>query len=187
MPLTYPVDTTQKYTLLDTTQDPPVPITDAKGREKTGIAWPKEGGARLESSPNVQPLLDVHEPQPDYDPLTQRVVRLDPVDDLVEETRTYGWAIEDLSDAEKKQRAFDAAIEAGYDTGLGYSIALGDKDRADFTSMLMLLNAAGTPDTDMTQIADTTGTLHPISVGDLKPMLVQYGAYYLSVWTASKS
>ena len=96
------------------------------------------------------------------------------------------WPVNDYEYAYEPDRILTEAIEAGYDTGLGYTLALTEKDRSQFVSMLVLLREANAPDDMMTEIADNTGTLHQLSVQALRQLLVNYGAYYQTLWAASR-
>jgi hypothetical protein len=78
-------------------------------------------------------------------------------------------------------------LAAGYDTGFGYSLALGEADRNAFTQLLVLLREAGAPDDMQVSIADTNGHLHSVSVAQLRPMLVGYGLYYNQLWANYKA
>ena len=86
-----------------------------------------------------------------------------------------------------KDEAYANAIADGYDTGLGYRIGLGDKDRTQFVSTLVLLREANAPAVMITAIADNTGTLHQLSVQALRQLLVGYGTHYQALWSASKA
>lgn len=99
---------------------------------------------------------------------------------------TNGWSIVPLSTEEQKAATFRAAIEAGYDTGNGYRLALHEHDRNNFIGLLTLVNGLGAPDEATTTIGDIDGNLHSVTVAELKAMLMAYGLHYQAIWGASK-
>lgn len=110
MPLTYPVDLNEKYSLWDTNTGA---IYENDGRPVSGRNWPNGSGEQVKAlSDNLQWLLDVRDPKPAFDPATQKAVRLDPVADLVAETYTYGWQVVALTQEELDELARQADIDA---------------------------------------------------------------------------
>lgn len=109
MPQHYPVDPIKRFSKFNGNTAPPSLLKDGRN-----CKWPEEGGLPHRQA-NLLCLEEIHEPQPqagsDFDPLTHRAVRLDPVDDFVAETTTYGWVIEELSDIEKTAKARETQRE----------------------------------------------------------------------------
>ena len=113
MALTYPVDTTAKYTVYNKTLDQV--HLDGSGRPIIHRTWPRtDGMAIVNLDPDLVILLEVQEDQPVYDSATERIQRVDPVYDVVEETATYSWEIVSLTqdelDAIADREADDAQL-----------------------------------------------------------------------------
>jgi hypothetical protein len=93
--------------------------------------------------------------------------------------------------ASPKQVAFNVAIQNGFDTGLGFKLALGDQDRNAFTQMFVMINTAkekGLLQDDSPQaVADIDGELHTLTVAQLTDLLLAYGAHYKTLWATLKS
>jgi hypothetical protein len=97
------------------------------------------------------------------------------------------WQVDEYEYQSEPDRIYNQAIEAGYVTPMGYTLALTDKDRAQFVSMLVLLREAGVPDGMETAISDNSGSLHTLTVVQLRQLLVGYGLYYQNLWSTYKS
>lgn len=160
------------------------PVVDGKGRPQINRDYPVADGSEYVSD-TVMVLEQVEPTKPEITDI-QRLTRGEWVYDQAAQTASRPYVVVDIPADESKQTAFQVARDAGFNTGLGYSLGLQDQDRADFTSLLTLLTAAGAQDEMETSIADTEGVLHPIKVGALKPLLVQYGLYFQGIWAASK-
>lgn len=100
--------------------------------------------------------------------------------------------------AEQKQLNFQHIIEAGFDTGLGWKLALDNASRnlisgaaalivstvalyeevGDSTSKAAFLNSN-------THIKDSAGVLHKMTVQQAWQMIVAYGQYYQQTWIAT--
>ena len=110
MALTYPVDTTKRYTIWDTNTT--APFTN-NGRPRSGIEWPNTNGDPIPDLPaNWRILLDVQDAKPAYDAETQKLESVAPVADLVAETYTRGWNVVALTQEELDAKAREADIEA---------------------------------------------------------------------------
>lgn len=98
MPLTYPVDTNERYCVWETTFGTPY-----KGQEN--IAWPADGGAGpLDLSPNLVMLLRIINAQPAHDPATQKLEQTKTAD-VGAETYTIGWTVVALTAQEQADYA----------------------------------------------------------------------------------
>lgn len=92
--------------------------------------------------------------------------------------------------SDPRRLAFQVAIQNGFDSGLGFTLALGDADRSAFTQMLVLVTTAKeegliTDDTPQT-IADIDGKPHTLSTGEFTRLMLAYGAYYKGLWDQLK-
>ena len=86
-----------------------------------------------------------------------------------------------------KVEAAKAQVRAGYTVQPeGFTLALGDNDRNQFTQMLTLVQEAlslGLINNDTPQtIADKDGGKHTVSTLRLRQILVLYGLYYKGIW-----
>ena len=89
-----------------------------------------------------------------------------------------------------KVEAAKAQVRAGYTVQPeGFTLALGDSDRSQFTQMLTLVQEAlslGLIDNDTPQIiADKDGGKHTVSTLRLRQILVLYGLHYKGIWDAA--
>jgi len=85
------------------------------------------------------------------------------------------------------QRIFLEAVEAGYATGLGYRLAMGDTDRNQWTALLVLYREANAPDTTELQIADIDGYLHTVTLAQFRQLAIGLGQAYASLWATFRS
>ena len=86
--------------------------------------------------------------------------------------------------------AAKAQVRTGYTVQPeGFTLALGDNDRSQFTQMLTLVQEAlslGFIDNDTPQtIADKDGGKHTVSTLRLRQILVLYGLHYKGIWDAA--
>jgi len=92
-----------------------------------------------------------------------------------EQTYTVGT----LSPSGIKQKQYEAFIAAGYDTGLGYRLLMGQEDEAEFAKTLILLNeliAQGKAALESPfKLKDTAGVWQNLTVGQCKSVLADYG------------
>lgn len=89
-----------------------------------------------------------------------------------------------------KNAETQATVDAGYTVQPeGFTLALGDSDRSQFTQMLTLVQEAlslGLIDNDTPQtIADKDGGKHTVSTLRLRQILVLYGLHYKGIWDAA--
>ena len=74
------------------------------------MVWPKANGSKINKLPaNVVPLLFVRGARPSYNALNQRLTRGAPIVDLVGETYTFTYAVENLTVDEVTQLAEEVA------------------------------------------------------------------------------
>jgi hypothetical protein len=90
-----------------------------------------------------------------------------------------------------KRTAFNVAIATGFDTGMGFKLAIGDADRNAFTQMLVLVNTAKEKgvinDTTAQTIADIEGKPHTVTTAQFTGLMLAYGAYYKGLWDRLKT
>ena len=89
-----------------------------------------------------------------------------------------------------REAAFKTAVRNGFDTGLGYKLALTDNDRQEFTGMVTLVQVALsqsliTGETLQT-IADKDGKPHTLTTSAFIALMLAYGNYYKQAWNARK-
>ena len=186
MSITYPVDTNARYDIYD---------TDSQTIVAENIAWPRADGMQVSGmAANLVPLLHLIE-TPVVDESTQRLGDwLDPVIDLQAATSTHRRAVVDLTlEQAKTQRkfvvqvAFEQALEAGYDTGLGVSLRLGTEDRAAFSQRQQLVDKAlelgQMAGTDTTLLSGINDEVLQVEAQQLGPLLLAYGFHYDTLWT----
>jgi hypothetical protein len=81
---------------------------------------------------------------------------------------------------------FQTLLEAGYDTGLGFSLALQDADRAALAQVEQLVSKALAMSmmaaTDPVTLTDKTGTIHTIEAQNLSVLMLHYGFGYQQLW-----
>ena len=126
MPLTYPVDLNERYTLYDSNTS--APYVNGEGKVIANKKWPQGDGLEydLGNNDHLTWLLVVEDPRPvadtDYDPLTHKAQRVATVYDTVAETATDGWEIVALT-AQEIADAADNADRAAKLTNIGGKVA----------------------------------------------------------------
>jgi len=98
-----------------------------------------------------------------------------------------------------KEDTFLAQIAAGYDTGLGWTLPLDDSDRNLITSGATLINCAITAlnlQNNSAGVAallaqsfifvDITGTAQTVTTQQALSIMVAYGNYYNTIWSAAQ-
>ncbi len=97
----------------------------------------------------------------------------------------------DPSKSDPKRVAFNVAIQNGFDTGLGFKLAIGDADRNAFTQMLVLINTAKEKgvitDESPQTIADIEGKTHTVSTAQFTSLMLAYGSYYKTLWDKQRT
>ena len=85
------------------------------------------------------------------------------------------------------EELFVEKVKDGFDTGNGYRLAMGDNDRNQWTSLLVLYRESNAPDTTELQIADIDGNLHTVTLAQFRQIAIGLGQAYASLWTAYRS
>jgi hypothetical protein len=97
----------------------------------------------------------------------------------------------DPAKSDPKRVAFNVAIQNGFDTGMGFKLAIGDADRNAFTQMLVLVNTAKEKgvinDTTPQTVADIEGKPHTVTTAQFTGLMLAYGAYYKGIWDKLKT
>ena len=90
-----------------------------------------------------------------------------------------------------KIAAFNRAIQAGFDTGLGYRLAMGDDVRNNLAQLTLLVVVAkqnGLIDDKTPQnITDLGGDVRTVTTAQFIRLMLGYGANYKRLWDALKS
>lgn len=84
-------------------------------------------------------------------------------------------------------KVWEAFEASGYTHTNGINIAIKEDDLNKWSQTLVLLREAGVDNTGSFAISDVNGTLHEMSVGEVRYMLVSAGNYWYSNWTLYKS
>jgi hypothetical protein len=83
----------------------------------------------------------------------------------------------------KLQKEFEADLAKGYaDKELGLTIAIGDGDRQQFNDLEQHLTRKSAADDAPVTIKAIDGSLHQITRGQFRQLLIRAGDYYLSLW-----
>ena len=140
-----------------------------------GKAYPTTEG---EEVPNLDPalslLVEVKEPAPSFDSLTQKLKRLPVSYDLVNKIATVlSYEVVELT-----QEEIDAKLSAHFTstiTNIKYDVSV-DSQNA-FTRMLMLVNQTQMPDEQELSIKDVVGNSNIITVSAFKNDMMDYGMH----------
>ena len=168
----------------------PVRVVDGRYRffvsENTTAEMPVDA---TEADLNAVGLFERVDNPPTYDPEQKRLIATGNWPGGVRE-----YVVEDLTLEEVKERKesalesdFLTAIASGYDTGLGFRLALRDKDRtaiAQFEQLNSKALAKGLKQSsDTVYMTDINRNPVPIEAGDVEDLLLAYGGYYQGLWT----
>ena len=81
---------------------------------------------------------------------------------------------------------YNQQIDAGYDTGKGFSLKLHKEDRDAFAQLLLLVREGldlGTLSINSTlEVLDTINAVQILTVQEFRQMMVGYGLYYKQLW-----
>lgn len=177
MAITYPINKeVDRFTVYCTTANSPV--LDGNGKQMTGVVWGSNNLDQMISNlaPDVKWLIEVREPRPSFDPLTQKLKRL-PIDyDVANETATIqSWEVVALT-----QEEIDAKLPAHYTTttpvsGIKLSVSLESQNA--FTRMTSLIDHAAMAPTDIVKVQDVIGETFELTVSDFNVIIVAYGQH----------
>lgn len=101
-------------------------------------------------------------------------------------------AYEQVLARDARLQQFQTTVEAGYTVQPeGFTLALGDADRVQFTQLLTLIQEAlslGLITNETPQsIADQAGAKHTVTTLRLRQILVGYGLAYKTAWDAARA
>lgn len=179
MPITYPIQESDRFTVYDT--DTQQPLKDATGKSLRGQKWGSEDKSQMIQglADNVKWLIETRESQPIYDTATQKLRRLPTQYDVVNETAIVeSWEVVDLT-----QEEIDAKIPPHFDYN-GIKLAIEDKDQTAFGNLLLLVNESGMADDAMLMITDCLGEKHGVTVASFRTMIVAYGLHCYELFNA---
>ena len=146
----------------------------------TGRPWPTkdESIPPPDMEDGVHLLLEVNADKPTHDQWTERLEKDAVVYDVQAGTATQGWSVVALTQAE-----IDARTPAHVEIN-GIKWKTDEASKAAFSSMTLLIDKAGMPDTDMVAIKDALGASHNMTVAQYQADVLVYG---LSCYTAFHS
>lgn len=184
MAITYPINKeVDRFTVYCTTANSPV--LDGNGKQMTGVVWGSNNLDQMISNlaTDVKWLIEVREPRPSFDSLTQKLKRL-PVDyDVANETATMqSWEVVALT-----QEEIDAKLPAHYTTTTpvsGIKLSTSLESQNAFTRMVTLVNQAQLPDTDIVKVNDILGEAFELTVSDFNVTMVAYGQHCYELFHA---
>jgi hypothetical protein len=101
-----------------------------------------------------------------------------------EERAAAANIVEAWKDSRDKRAAFESAVTAGFDTGLGFRLAIDEAGRKAFTELRtqliegiefgLLTNDSQCP----VKVSDVDGGLHQLTVGQVRQLIFAGGNYY---------
>ena len=143
----------------------------------TGKPYPTDEGAEI---PNLDPeltlLLEVTEAKPTYDSATHKLVK-DAVNyNTIDKTATTSWSAVALTQAELDER-IPAHVEIN-----GIKWKTDEASQAAFSSMTLLLDKAGMPDTDMVAIKDAHNVTQAMTVQQYQADAITYGLHCYTIF-----
>ena len=143
----------------------------------TGKPYPTDEGAEI---PNLDPeltlLLEVTEAKPTYDSATHKLVK-DAVNyNTIDKTATTSWSVVALTQAELDER-IPAHVEIN-----GIKWKTDEASQAAFSSMTLLLDKAGMPDTDMVAIKDAHNVTQAMTVQQYQADAITYGLHCYTIF-----
>ena len=173
MAITYPIKSTDRFTIYDTNTQ--APLKDGKGKLLTSQVFGSEDKTQMIQglADNIKWLIEVKDSKPSFDPLTQKLKRLPVSYDVANETATLqSYEVVSLTQAE-----IDAKIPAHFETSQGIKLDVSLESQNAFTRMMALIEQAQMPDSQEVKVQDVLKETHTITVGELKTELVSYGLY----------
>lgn len=82
---------------------------------------------------------------------------------------------------------FAEKVKDGFDTGNGYTLAIGDNDRNQFVQLLVMLRECNASDSTDVTFADINGHLHTLTLSEFRQTILALGQYYQTLWTTYRS
>lgn len=143
----------------------------------TGKPYPTDEGAEIPNlDPSLSLLLEITEAKPTYDSATHKLVK-DAVNyNTVDNTATTSWSVVALTQAELDER-IPAHVEIN-----GIKWKTDEASQAAFSSMTLLLDKAGMPDTDMVAIKDAHNVTQAMTVAQYQADAITYGLHCYTIF-----
>ena len=143
----------------------------------TGKPYPTDEGAEIPNlDPSLSLLLEITEAKPTYDSATHKLVK-DAVNyNTVDNTATTSWSVVALTQAEIDERT-PAHVEIN-----GVKWKTDEASQAAFSSMTLLIDKAGMPDTDMVAIKDAHNVTQPMTVAQYQADAITYGLHCYTIF-----
>ena len=180
MAITYPIKSTDRFTIYDTNTQ--APLKDGKGKLLTSQVFGSEDKTQMIQglADNIKWLIEVKDSKPSFDPLTQKLKRLPVSYDVANETATLqSYEVVSLTQAE-----IDAKIPAHFETSQGIKLDVSLESQNAFTRMMALIEQAQMPDSQEVKVQDVLKETHTLTVGELKTELVSYGLHCYELFHA---
>jgi len=152
--------------------------TDTNTVEATGRPWPTADGV---SEPvgmpiNLVLLEEIKADRPAYDNSTHKLVENAIAYDTTAKTATRSWSAVALTQAEIDERT-PAHVEIN-----GIKWKTDEASQAAFSSMTLLLDKAGMPDTDMVAIKDAHNVTQAMTVQQYQADAITYGLHCYTIF-----
>ena len=150
---------------------------DTDGVIATGRPYPTDEGAEIPGlDPAISLLEEVTEAKPTIDSMTHKLVE-DAINyDTIAKTATRSWSAVALTQAELDERT-PAHVEIN-----GIKWKTDEASQAAFSSMTLLIDKAGMPDTDMVAIKDAHNVTHPMTVAQYQADAITYGLHCYTIF-----
>ena len=180
MAITYPIKSTDRFTIYDTNTQ--APLKDGKGKLLTSQVFGSEDKTQMIQglADNIKWLIEVKDSKPSFDPLTEKLKRLPISYDVANETATLqSYEVVSLTQAE-----IDAKIPAHFETSQGIKLDVSLESQNAFTRMMALIEQAQMPDSQEVKVQDVLKETHTLTVGELKTELVSYGLHCYELFHA---
>ena len=180
MAITYPIKSTDRFTIYDTNTQ--APLKDGKGKLLTSQVFGSEDKTQMIQglADNIKWLIEVKDSKPSFDPLTEKLKRLPISYDVANETATLqSYEVVSLTQAE-----IDAKIPAHFETSQGIKLDVLLESQNAFTRMMALIEQAQMPDSQEVKVQDVLKETHTLTVGELKTELVSYGLHCYELFHA---
>ena len=152
--------------------------TDTNTAEATGRPWPTaDGFSEPVGMPiNLVLLEEVTQAKPTIDNSTHKLVRDAIVYDVPNLQAVQGWSVVALTQAEIDERT-PAHVEIN-----GIKWKTDEASQAAFSSMTLLLDKAGMPDTDMVAIKDAHNVTQAMTVAQYQADAITYGLHCYTIF-----
>ena len=168
MAITYPVSPDSLWTVYKVSASEAIAT-----RQKWAAA---DGGELKGQDADFVYLLEITEAKPTYDSATHKLVE-DAINyNTIDKTATRSWSAVALTQAELDERT-PAHVEIN-----GVKWKTDEASQAAFSSMTLLLDKAGMPDTDMVAIKDAHNVTQPMTVAQYQADAITYGLHCYTIF-----